>query len=46
MQMEGGQFRKRISAPIPWYQNPCDESIFLHARPNFREKNKKTQFSG
>ena len=42
----GGQFRKRISAPTSWYQNPCDASIFLHARPNFREKNAKTQFSG
>ena len=41
MQIGGGQFRKRISAPTPWYQNPCDASIFLHARPNFREKVKK-----
>ena len=24
--------------PYPWYQNPCDASIFLQARPNFREK--------
>ena len=24
MQIGGSQFRKRISAPIPWYQNPCD----------------------
>ena len=38
----GGQFRKRISAPAPWYQNPCDASIFFHARPNFRGKNEKT----
>ena len=22
-----GQFPKRISAPTPWYQNPCDASI-------------------
>ena len=34
----GGEFRKSISAPIPWYQSPCDASIFLHARPNFRKK--------
>ena len=40
----GGQFRKRISAPTPWYQNPCDASIFLHARPNFRKKVKKLNF--
>ena len=33
----GGQFRRRISTPTPWYQNPCDASIFLHARPNFRK---------
>ena len=38
MQIGGGQFRKRILAPTSWYQNPCDASIFLHARPNFREK--------
>ena len=38
MQMGGGQFRKRISASTPWYQNPCDASIFLQARPNFRKK--------
>ena len=31
----------------PLVPNPCDASIFLHARPNFREKKmKKTQFSG
>ena len=45
MQIGGGQFRKRISAPTPWYQNPCDASIFLHARPNLG-KNEQTQFSG
>ena len=27
----GGEFRKSISAPIPWFQNPCDVSYFLHA---------------
>ena len=32
--------------PTSWYQNPCDASTFLHARPNFRGKGKKTQFSG
>ena len=42
----GGEYRKRISAPTSWYQNPCDASIFLHARLNFREKNEKYQFSG
>ena len=41
----GGEFRKTISAPPPWYQNPCDVSIFLHARPNFRKKMKKGQSS-
>ena len=34
----GGEFRKRISAPTSWYQNPCYASIFLHARPSFRKK--------
>ena len=33
-----GQFRKRISAPTPWYQNLSDASILLHARPHFRKK--------
>ena len=28
-------FEKRTSAP---YQTPCDASIFLHVRPNFRKK--------
>ena len=37
-QMGGLEFRKSISAPTPLYQNPCDASIFLHARPNFRKK--------
>ena len=46
MQIGDGQFRKRISVPTPWYQNPCDASMFPHARPNFRKKNEKTQFSG
>ena len=40
----GGEFRKRISAPTPWYQNPRDASIFLHARSNFKEKVKKLNF--
>ena len=44
LQIGGGQFRKGISAPTPWYQNPCDASIFLHARPNFREEMKKLNF--
>ena len=35
MQIESGQFLKRISATTPWYQNPCDASIFLHARTKF-----------
>ena len=40
VQIEGGEFRKRISAPTPWYQNPCDASGFLHARSklNFQAK--------
>ena len=29
--------------PTPWYQNPCVASMFLHARPDFREKNERTQ---
>ena len=33
-----GQFHKGISVPTPWYQNSCDASILLHARPNFRKK--------
>ena len=36
MQIRDGEFR--ISAPTPWYQNPCDASIFPHARPIFRKK--------
>ena len=46
MQSGGGQFRKRILAPTPWHQNPCDVSIFQHARPNFRERKGKTQLLG
>ena len=34
----GGEFVKSMSAPTPWYQNPCDASISLHVRPNFRKK--------
>ena len=37
----GDQLRKRLSAPTPWNQNPCDASIFLHARPNFKKKEEK-----
>ena len=37
MQIGGGEFRKSISAPTPWYQNSCDTSIFLHARAIFRK---------
>ena len=33
--------RTRISAPTPWYQNPCDASIFLHARLILGEKKMK-----
>ena len=46
MQIGDGQFRNRISVPTPWYQNPYDASTFLHAKPNFRKKMKKPQFSG
>ena len=46
MQIGGGEFRHRISAPTAWYQNLCDAPSFLHARPNFTKKMKKTQFSG
>ena len=38
------QFRKRISASTPWYQNLCDASIFLHDTPDFRRKMKKLNF--
>ena len=38
----GGESRKSISVPTPWYQNLCNSSIFLHARPSFR-KIKKSQ---
>ena len=31
-------------APYSWYQNPCDASIFLHARQNFKEKFKNSIF--
>ena len=34
----GWRISKSISAPTPWYQNPCDASIFLHARPIFTKK--------
>ena len=44
MQIGGGQFRKRISAPTPWYKNLSNLSIFLHAKPNFREKVEKLNF--
>ena len=44
MQIGGGQFQKRTSVPTPWYQTPCDASIFLHARPNVREKMKNSTF--
>ena len=39
-----GEFRKSTSAPTPRYQNPCDTSIFLHARPNFRKYEKGPKF--
>ena len=44
MQIGGDRFRIRISVPTPWCQNPCDASIFLHARPNLKEKIKKSIF--
>ena len=40
----GGEFRKSISAATPWYQNLCDASIFLHARPNFRKNERRPKF--
>ena len=40
MQIGGGEFRNSISAPTPLYQNPCDASISLHARPIFRKNEK------
>ena len=44
MQIGGGEFRKRISAPTAWYQNPCDASIFQHVRPNLGKEEKKLNF--
>ena len=44
MKIGDGQFRKRTSALNPWCQTPCDASIFLHARSNFRKKMKKLNF--
>ena len=44
MQIGGCEFRKSVSAPTPWYQNPCDTSIFLHARPIFRKNEKEPKF--
>ena len=46
MQIGGWSISNKNISPTPYYQNPCDASIFLHAIPNFREKNEKTQFSG
>ena len=43
MQIGGGEFRKSMSAPTPWYQNPCHASIFLHARPIFRKKSERAK---
>ena len=40
MQIGDDEFRKSISAPTPWYQDPCDASIFLHARPILRKNEK------
>ena len=44
MQTGGGEFRKSISAPTPWYQNPFDALIFLHARPIFMKNEKEPKF--
>ena len=44
MQIGGGEFWKGISAPTPWYQNPCDALIFLHARPIFGKNEKEPKF--
>ena len=41
--LRGGQFRKRLSAPTPWYQNLCDASIFYQI---LGKKILKAQFSG
>ena len=35
---------ERAYQPLPWYQNPCDASIFLHARPIFRRNVKEPKF--
>ena len=39
MQIEWWSISKENISPTPWYQNPCYASTFLHAKPNFREKN-------
>ena len=39
MQIGDCEYRKRISAP-PLVPNPCDASIFLHARPVLGKKMK------
>ena len=45
MQIEGGQFREKISVSTPWYQRPSDSLNFLHADQIKKKKNEKTQFS-
>ena len=40
----GLSISKEYSVLTPWYQNLCDASAFLHARPNFRGKVKKLNF--
>ena len=40
----GGESQKSISVPTPWYQDPCDSSISLHARPIVRKIQKEPKF--
>ena len=42
----GWWISKENISPYSLVPNPCEASIFLHARLNFREKNEKAQFSG
>ena len=34
-------FEREYQPLPPWYQNPCDPSIFQYARANFKKKNEK-----
>ena len=44
MQIRGGQFRKRMSVPAPWYKKSFNASTFLDDRLNFMKKMKNSIF--